>query len=206
MVLGSRPEASPHGENRQARRVESDWRRAPDGGKRVLTRDRFGMMDGRSVLLVAVGALCGSVACGPVAQDVYMAKDSGGQQKTTVFHLEDEIHVHAILIGGDRGSILHVKVDGMPFEGDLYPWPNRDRLGKASVDIKFFLLPADATGAASGGGVSVGAAGAGDGSEEPAVSDPRVYHGLWPFGKFKTHVKLDDEEIAVLPFAIVPYE
>src|SRR5690242_3491855 len=113
------------------------------------------MMDGRSVLL-AVGALCGCVACGPTVQDIYMAKDSGGQQKTTEFHLDDEIHMHAILIGGNRGSILHVKVDGMAFEGDIYPWPNRDRAGKALVDVKFFIVPADAAGGPAGGGVSVG--------------------------------------------------
>jgi hypothetical protein len=143
------------------------------------------MMERRWVLVLAV--LCGTLGCGPTVQDLYMAKDSGGKVKTTSFRQHEEVHVHGIVHGGDRGSIMNVRIEGMAFEVDYYPWPNRDVVGKAEFDIQLIqVFPGE-----------VGPDGLpGEPQESP--------NGPWKLGKFVAEVTLDGEELGLLPFEVIP--
>jgi hypothetical protein len=101
--------------------------------------------------LLKKGALCLSLfttmACGPVVNEAYMAKDDSGKLKATKFDTRfDEIHCYVLANGGDTDTVLYFDAegpDGLRFKDEIYPWPNRDELGETVVTMQLILYDAD---------------------------------------------------------------
>lgn len=97
--------------------------------------------------LIKQGALClavlSTVACGPVVNESYMAKDSGGELKATKFDTRfDQIHCYVVTNGGDTDTVLEFDAegpDGIRFNDEIYPWPNREALGEAIVSMQLVM-------------------------------------------------------------------
>lgn len=97
------------------------------------------------------GALClamsSMVACGPVLNEAYMSKSDDGSRKATRFDSRfDEIHCYVVTNGGDTDTILYFDAegpDGLRFEEEVYPWPNREALGEAVVTTQLLLFDQD---------------------------------------------------------------
>lgn len=97
--------------------------------------------------LIQQSALClaalATVACGPVVNEAYMAKDETGKRKATKFDTRfDQIHCYVVANGGDTDTILQFEAegpDGITFKDEVYPWPNREALGEAVVTMQLLL-------------------------------------------------------------------
>ena len=97
---------------------------------------------------LAVVALCVPlVGCGPEFTYVYMAKDSGGDQKTTRFlSVGDEIHCVMEVIGGDEDTVVRLDLlgpDGLTMPDDEYfPHPQGNQ-GPVALDVQMFTIDVD---------------------------------------------------------------
>lgn len=104
--------------------------------------------------LLKQAALClsllASIACGPVVNEAYMAKETGGKSKATKFtSVLDEIHCFVIANGGDTDTILYFEAegpDGQRYSEEVYPWPNRNELGEVALNMQLYRYdPVDGT-------------------------------------------------------------
>jgi hypothetical protein len=123
-------------------------------------------------------SLLTTMACGPVVNEAYMAKDDSGKLKATKFDTRfDEIHCWVLANGGDTDTILYFDAegpDGLRFQDEIYPWPNRDELGETVVTMQLVMYDADNVEYATG----------------------------FPVGDYRMVLQMDGEQVADLRFEV----
>lgn len=132
--------------------------------------------------LIKQGALClallATVACGPVVNEAYMAKDETGKRKATKFDSRfDQIHCYVVANGGDTDTILYFDAegpDGIKFADEVYPWPNREELGESVVTMQLFMFDEAGT----------------------------QYETGFPVGDYRMLLTMDGEEVSDLRFSV----